>query len=182
MSPTRRYAHMFEERGENKIHSNKNRDPYKEEIKIRPPYPHKRKNTCYFPHSKDPYFLFTLVSGRPVYPSLDGIWFRFYLVLFVSWKNNTHFITHFTCSNTFCLWVVRWIELYTDKFYTYSTVTSVIHTWETLLCHRSLPVTGVILWILRCVSYVTEVQRRTPNKEGNSSYTQSSHKDVKSLI
>jgi hypothetical protein len=34
-----------------------NRDPYKEEIKIPPPHPQKRKNVNYFPHSKDPYFL-----------------------------------------------------------------------------------------------------------------------------
>ncbi len=32
-------------------------DPYKEEIKIPPPHPHKRKNIYYFSHSKDPYFL-----------------------------------------------------------------------------------------------------------------------------
>jgi hypothetical protein len=35
-----------------------NRDPYyKEEIKIPPPHPHKRKNINFFPHSKYPYFL-----------------------------------------------------------------------------------------------------------------------------
>jgi hypothetical protein len=33
-----------------------NRDPYKEEIKIPPPHPHKRKKINYFSHSKDPYF------------------------------------------------------------------------------------------------------------------------------
>jgi hypothetical protein len=40
MDPTGRYVHMFEERGEKKIYPNNNRDPYKEEIKSPPPYPH----------------------------------------------------------------------------------------------------------------------------------------------
>ncbi len=40
-----------------KIYPNDNRDPYKKEIKIPPPHPHKRKNINYFSHSKDPYFL-----------------------------------------------------------------------------------------------------------------------------
>jgi hypothetical protein len=31
-----------------KIYPNNNRDPYKEEIKIPPPYPRKRKNINYF--------------------------------------------------------------------------------------------------------------------------------------
>jgi hypothetical protein len=34
MSPTGRYAHMFEEDGEREIYPNDNRDPYKEEIKF----------------------------------------------------------------------------------------------------------------------------------------------------
>jgi hypothetical protein len=46
MNPTGRYAQMFEERGE-PIYPNDNRDPYKEEIKIPPPHPHKRKNMKY---------------------------------------------------------------------------------------------------------------------------------------
>ena len=48
MNPTGLYAHMFEERGEKEIYPNNNRDPYKEEIKIPPPHPHKRKNINYF--------------------------------------------------------------------------------------------------------------------------------------
>jgi hypothetical protein len=56
MNPTGRYAHMFEERGEKQIYQNDNRDPYKEEIKIPPPHPHKRNNINHFSHSKDPYF------------------------------------------------------------------------------------------------------------------------------
>jgi hypothetical protein len=47
----------LKERGEKKIYPKNNRDPYKEEIKIPPPHPHKRKNINYFSHSKDPYFL-----------------------------------------------------------------------------------------------------------------------------
>jgi hypothetical protein len=57
MNPTGRYAHMFEERGEKEIYPKNNRDPYKEEINIPPPHPHKRKSINYFSHSKDPYFL-----------------------------------------------------------------------------------------------------------------------------
>ena len=56
MNPTGRYAHMFEGKEKRGFIQN-NRDPYKEEIKIPPPYPHKRKNINYFSHSKDPYFL-----------------------------------------------------------------------------------------------------------------------------
>jgi sugar/nucleoside kinase (ribokinase family) len=56
--PTGHYMYMFEERGEKKIYPNNNRDPYKEEIKIPPPHPHKRKKIDCFSHSKDPYFLF----------------------------------------------------------------------------------------------------------------------------
>ena len=48
MNPTGRYAHMFEKRGENEIYPNNNRDPYKEEKKIPPPDPDKRKNINYF--------------------------------------------------------------------------------------------------------------------------------------
>jgi hypothetical protein len=55
MNPTN-YVYMFEEE-EKDIHRIDNRDPYKEEIKIPPPYPYKRKNINYFCHSKDPYFL-----------------------------------------------------------------------------------------------------------------------------
>jgi hypothetical protein len=47
---------MFEEE-EKEIYRNDNRDPCKEEIKIPPPYPRKRKNINYFSHSRDPYFL-----------------------------------------------------------------------------------------------------------------------------
>jgi hypothetical protein len=47
----------LKERGEKKIYPKNNRDPYKEETKIPPPHPHKRKNINHFPHSKDPYFL-----------------------------------------------------------------------------------------------------------------------------
>ena len=49
MNPTGHYTHMFEERGEKEIYPNNNRDPYKEEIKIPPPYPHKRKILIIFP-------------------------------------------------------------------------------------------------------------------------------------
>jgi hypothetical protein len=48
MNPTGRYPHMFEERGEKEIYPNNNRDPYKEEIKITPPHPPKRKNINFF--------------------------------------------------------------------------------------------------------------------------------------
>jgi len=52
MNPTGRYAHMFEKRGEKEIYPNvtpnNNRDPYKEEIKILPPHPDKRKNINHF--------------------------------------------------------------------------------------------------------------------------------------
>jgi hypothetical protein len=57
MNPTGLYTHMFVERGEKEIYPNDNRNPYKEEIKLPPPHPHKRKNINYFSHSKDPYFL-----------------------------------------------------------------------------------------------------------------------------
>jgi hypothetical protein len=57
MNPTGRYTDMFEEE-EREIYRNDNRDPYKEGMKIPPPHPHKRKNSNYFSHSKDPYFLF----------------------------------------------------------------------------------------------------------------------------
>jgi hypothetical protein len=40
MNPTGRYAHMFEEE-KGKNYRNDNRDPYKEELKIPPPYPYK---------------------------------------------------------------------------------------------------------------------------------------------
>jgi hypothetical protein len=57
MNPTGHYAHMFEERWKKKIYPIDNRDPDEEEIKIPPPYPHKRKKFNYFSHLKDPYFL-----------------------------------------------------------------------------------------------------------------------------
>jgi hypothetical protein len=41
-------------KGEKRIYPKNNRDPYKEEIKIPPPHPHKRKKITYFSHSKDP--------------------------------------------------------------------------------------------------------------------------------
>jgi hypothetical protein len=40
-----------------KFYPNDNRDPYEEEIKIPPPYPHERKKIIYFSYSKDPYIL-----------------------------------------------------------------------------------------------------------------------------
>jgi streptogramin lyase len=46
MNPTN-YVYMFEEE-EKEIYRIDNRDPYKEEIKIPPPYPYKRKNINYF--------------------------------------------------------------------------------------------------------------------------------------
>ena len=61
MNTTGHYAYMFEERGEKAIYPNDNRDPYKEETKIPPPHPHKRKNINYFStqrNNKDPYFLY----------------------------------------------------------------------------------------------------------------------------
>jgi hypothetical protein len=58
MNPTVHYVYMFEEE-KGKFYRNDNRDPYKEEIKIPPPHPHKRKYINYFSHSKDPYFLST---------------------------------------------------------------------------------------------------------------------------
>ncbi len=58
MNPTGHYGHMFEERGEKEIYPNDKQDPYKEEIKIPPPHPHKRKNNI-FANSKDPYFLYS---------------------------------------------------------------------------------------------------------------------------
>jgi hypothetical protein len=61
MNPTGRYEHMFEE-DKRKIYRNDNQDPYKEETKIPPPHPHKRKNINYFSHSKDPYFLSSLLT------------------------------------------------------------------------------------------------------------------------
>ncbi len=59
MNPTGRYEHMFEGKVRKKFIQN-NRDPYKEEIKIPPPYPHKRKNINYFRHSKGS--IFSLLS------------------------------------------------------------------------------------------------------------------------
>jgi hypothetical protein len=59
MNPTGHYAYMFEGKVRKGFIQN-NRDPYKEEIKIPPPYPYKRKNIIYFSHSKDPYFLFII--------------------------------------------------------------------------------------------------------------------------
>jgi hypothetical protein len=62
MNPTGHYvvyAHMFEEEGRKRnFYPNDNRDFYKEEINIPPPYPHKRKNIYCFSHTKDPYFLY----------------------------------------------------------------------------------------------------------------------------
>ncbi len=50
-------AHVWRKEEKRKFIQN-NRDPYyKEEIKIPPPHPHKRKNINFFPHSKYPYFL-----------------------------------------------------------------------------------------------------------------------------
>jgi hypothetical protein len=75
MNPTGRFPHMFEEE-KGQIYRNDNRDPYKEEIKIPPPDPYKRKNINYFSHSKDPYFLFTYSTGGFIKPSRDLTPFR----------------------------------------------------------------------------------------------------------
>ena len=45
--------HTCLKRKKEKLYRNDNRDPYKEEIKIPPPHPHKRNNINHLPHKEN---------------------------------------------------------------------------------------------------------------------------------